>query len=90
MVCVPQAGIPYTLTTEVQDFGCDDSFEIFVNGGSSPIYTYQGTRANVVRVHTISIPASAVGSYNLVLGFESISTEDCGYAGVYNVGVASA
>ncbi len=86
-LCVPQVGIPYTLTTEVQDFGCDDSFAIFVNDGPSSIYTYQGTRANVVRVHTIPIPASDVVSYNLVLGFESVST-DCGLAAVYNVSVA--
>ena len=86
-LCVGQAGVGYTLTTEVQDYGCDDSFEIFINNDPTPIYRYTGTRANVVRVHTIAIPASEIISRDVVLGFESIST-DCGYAGVYNVGLS--
>lgn len=86
-LCVATPGIAYTVTTEVQDFGCDDSFEIFVNYSSAPIYRYTGTRANVVHVHTVAIPAEDIQSHEVVLGFESTS-KDCGFAAVYNIQLA--
>lgn len=83
-LCVPQIGIAYTLTTEAQDFGCDDSFEIFVNNNFEPIYRFIGTRSNIVRTHSIPIPANEINSYDVMISFESTSS-DCGAAGVYNV-----
>ena len=83
-LCVAKAGVAYTLTTEVQDFGCDDSFEIFVNDNPAPVYQFTGTRANIVRVHTVAIPADDIPSQTVVLGFESTS-KDCGIAAVYNI-----
>lgn len=87
MLCVAQVHVNYTLTTEVQDFGCDDSFEIFLNTDPNPVFRFAGTRANVVRTHYVAIPSSEVSSRDVILGFESTSS-DCGYASVYNVGLA--
>lgn len=86
-LCVPQIGVSYTLTTEVQDFGCEDSFEIFVNNDASPIYQFTGTRSNVIRVHNVQIPARQISSTDLNLGFQATSS-DCGYAAVYDVRIA--
>jgi len=68
-LCLPQIGVAYKLTTEVQDFGCDDSFEIFVNNDPSPIYQFAGTRSNIVRIHTVLIPANEIISNYVRLGF---------------------
>jgi hypothetical protein len=86
-MCVPDIGVAYTLTTEVQDFGCEDSFAIFVNDDPSPIYEFTGTRSNMVRVHNVAIPGMEVTSTSLRLGYQATSS-DCGYAAVYNVRVA--
>jgi hypothetical protein len=83
-LCVSQIDIDYLLTTEVQDFGCDDSFEIYINNSTDPIYRYKGTRADLVRVHQVKISASEILSFEVIIQFRSI-TSDCGYAGVYNV-----
>lgn len=80
---VPEANVPYTLYTEVEDGGCDDSWEILVNG-QGPIYTYHGTTSfNTQFAHQVEIAASLVSSTSVSITYRNIASDSCGLAAVY-------
>jgi hypothetical protein len=81
---VPQANTPYILLTEVEDGGCDDSFEIYVNG-QGPVYTYfSDPMFDGAILHTITIPANLISSTSVTITYRNIASDNCGLAAVFN------
>ena len=77
-------GTTYTLTTEVDDAGCADDFQVLANG--TLLLTYYGHRgADFVVAHQVTIPGDLVTSDQLIITFRNISGDACGLAAVYNV-----
>ena len=87
-LCVPQTGVDYVLTAEVQDFGCTDNFQIYVDG-QGPIYSFTGSQSNRIIVHTVPISAAYVRSTAVEVTFKNTATDSCGAAAVYNVALAT-
>lgn len=85
-LCVPEIGVDYWLVTEVQDFGCDDSFEVYING-SGPLYSFTGTHSNKIRSHSFKVPSRYIDSTEIIVNFKNTAADRCGAAGVYNVSV---
>ena len=83
-LCITHFGFDHEITTEVQDYGCDDSFEIYVNG-FGPRYEFAGTRSNIVRVHSFPVPSMYLRSYVVTVEYRNTAADTCGAAGVYNV-----
>lgn len=85
-----QVGVDHVLTTEVEDGMCTDNFEIYVNG-EGPLYAYEGANAGTsnitVEIHSVSVPAEYISSPLATVTFRNTSTDDCGKAAVYNVGL---
>lgn len=79
---VPSQG--YNLVTEVEDGGCDDSFQIIVNG--EPVYQYQSRRTGrEVIQHKVNIPPKTIKQSKTIVNFRNSATDSCGAAAVYNV-----
>ncbi|HUW95004.1 MAG TPA: M23 family metallopeptidase [Anaerolineae bacterium] len=87
-LCVPQPGFDYVLTAEVQDYGCTDNFQIYVNG-QGPIYSFTGSQSNTIIVHSVPISAAYVRSTAVEVTFKNTATDSCGAAAVYNVALAA-
>jgi len=83
-LCVSQLGVDYLLVTEVQDYGCDDSFDIYIND-KGPVYSYEGTQSNSIIVHNVLISSDYINSSIVKVSFKNNATDDCGAAGVYNI-----
>lgn len=77
-------GTTYILTTEVDDGGCADDFQIIVDGVI--VYEYWALAGpEEVRTHQVTIWDYHVTSESLVVTFRNTSGDDCGLAAVYNV-----
>jgi hypothetical protein len=85
-LCVPQAGIGYTLTTMTEEGGCDDRYEIYVND-RGPVFTHKATTHsyNIPITYTVRIDASYMTSKVLKVTFRNIATDNCGLAAAYFV-----
>jgi hypothetical protein len=82
---IPQSNIAYTLYTEVEDGGCDDSWSIYVNG-QGPVYTYIAQPGiNTGLSHQVSIPANYFSDINTTITFHNIASDNCGLAAVFFV-----
>lgn len=85
---VVEAGVTYSLMAEVEDGVCTDNFEIYVNG-QGPIYQYTGQNAGTsnvtVETHQVLIPAGYITDKRVTVTFRNTSSDDCGFAAVYNV-----
>jgi cell wall-associated NlpC family hydrolase len=86
---VPLAGVAYQLRAEVEEGGCDDSFDILVNG--TLLYSFRSTRHpyNVALVHTVNVSASHVPTQVVTVTFRNTATDSCGLAAVYNVSLST-
>ena len=83
-LCIPQTGIDYNLITEVQDFGCDDSFDIYIND-IGPVYSFKGSQSDTIIVHRVRIPSAYINSSIVNISFKNTATDECGAAAIYNV-----
>lgn len=82
---IPQAGVPYMLYTEVEDGGCDDSWEIYING-QGPIYThYANPRTNLGLAHQVAVSGAYVTGDEVTVTFHNLASDECGLAAVFNV-----
>lgn len=81
-------GTAYTLTVEVDDGRCDDSFQIAVD--DHVLLDWTGLGGYVARTHTVTIPAERVTAGELEVEFRNTSTMACGLAGVYNMSLKPA
>jgi len=90
---VDAPNVPYLLTAEVEDGVCRDDFEIYVNG-EGPLYQYTGVNAGTTNVtvepHYVVVPAEYITQPRVTVTFRNTSTDDCGRAAVYNVGLSPA
>lgn len=82
---VPHANAPYLLLTEVEDGGCDDSFEIYVNG-QGPLYSYQAdpTLEGIGVMHIVSVPRELISTTDVLVMYRNTASDSCGYAAVFN------
>jgi secreted trypsin-like serine protease len=83
-------GWNYTLTTEVENGKCDDSFEIWVGG--QPRYAYQWVKIErsdqtFAPLHQVAIPGELVTTTSLTVAIKNKASDGCGTVGVYNVGL---
>ncbi len=82
---VPYSGRTYMLYAEVEDGGCDDSWQLYVNG-IGPLYTYFATSSfNTQFAHQILVPASYINDTDVEITFRNIAQDNCGLAAVYFV-----
>ncbi|MCZ7546506.1 MAG: hypothetical protein M5R40_24590 [Anaerolineae bacterium] len=88
ILCIPQVGIDYVLTIEIQDFGCTDNFQVYVNG-NGPLYDYVATPVEAVIAHEVPIPANLILDPVVEITFRNTSTDDCGAAAVYNASIST-
>lgn len=79
---------PYTLIAEVEDGGCCDDFQIYVN--DHHLYSYLGGNDLGPVPHTITIPSEFISSSTVRVTFRNTARDSCGLAGVYNVTIAAA
>jgi hypothetical protein len=87
---VSQLNIPYTLYTEVEDGGCDDSWAIYING-QGPIYTYYARPLiDTGLAHQVVIPASYFQDTTITITFRNLASDNCGLAAVFYVKLQSA
>jgi len=78
-------GTAYDLTTEVEDGGCTDNFQIIVAGTILYNYIADSNTATEIKTHFVAIPSNLVTGDNLTVTFLDTSTDGCGLAAVYNV-----
>ncbi len=77
-------GATYVLTTEVDDGGCADDFQIVVDGVI--VYEFWALDGpEEVRTHQVTIWDYHVTTESLVVTFRNTSGDNCGLAAVYNV-----
>lgn len=83
VVSAPAAA--YTLVFRTQDGACDDSFDLYVNGGG-PLYRYRHRdSSDLFPTHRVPIEASMVPTTTLRITFVNVATDNCGFAAVYYV-----
>ena len=87
---VDTVNVSYLLTAEVEDGWCTDNFEIYING-EGPLYQYEGLNAGTgptnAMVHRVLVLAEYITQPKVTVTFRNTSTDNCGLAAVYNVGL---
>lgn len=83
---VPQPGTPHVLGFRTEDGGCDDSFDVYVNG-VGPIYSYRAeTRPDTFfPLHKVPVPGSQLIEPTARITFVNRATDSCGLAATYFV-----
>lgn len=86
---VSETNVPYLLTAEVEDGRCTDNFELYING-EGPIYQYEATTAwkETAYAHRVPVAGHRIPKPKVTVTFRNTSTDDCGLAAVYNVGLS--
>ncbi len=79
---VSQTGVPYILSVRSEDGGCDDSFDVLVNG--TAVYSYKHrTSPDRFPLHRISVPASLITGTTVHITFKNTSVDACGHSAIY-------
>lgn len=85
-LCVARPNQNYLLVTEIQDFGCDDSFEIIIN--DILVYEYEADpNIDTINHYELRLDRSIIDETEVDIVFKNNASDNCGSAGVYNVGL---
>lgn len=86
---VPKPGASYVLGFRTEDGSCDDSFDVYVNGGG-PVYSYRAKTASATffPLHKVPLRDSLLLEPTARITFLNRATDGCGLAATYFVRLA--